>query len=84
MKGYRANFLWPPEDDSIEQIGYEFANGKTDEYQKQSWELLVNAIREKAKSDIIKRLSEVKTYNEIANSTIDMCISQIEFLDKEK
>jgi len=34
---YQANFLWPHDDGSIEQAGYEFANAKTQEYQRQWW-----------------------------------------------
>jgi hypothetical protein len=41
---YSANFLWPHEDDSIEQLGYEFANARTEEYQKEIWEELTKRI----------------------------------------
>lgn len=41
---YRANFLWGFEDDSIEVLGYEFANGKTEAYLKEVWEQLVQLI----------------------------------------
>lgn len=41
---FRANFLWPYEDDSIENAGYEFANGKTEAYRKQWWDILVERI----------------------------------------
>lgn len=42
---YRANFLWPFEDDSIEEAAYEFANGKTEAYQKEWYEILKERIR---------------------------------------
>lgn len=45
-KEYTANFLWGFPDDSIEAIGYEFANAKTEEYQKECWEELVKRIKE--------------------------------------
>jgi hypothetical protein len=38
---YRANFLWPSKDDSIESAGYEFANGITEEYQQIWWKELL-------------------------------------------
>jgi len=42
---YRANFLWPHEDGSLEQAGYEFINGYTEEYRKQWWEILKSHIK---------------------------------------
>ena len=42
----RANFLWPHEDKSIEEAGYEFANGKTESYLEQWWDILKKRIRE--------------------------------------
>ena len=45
MGEYRAEFLWLPDDGSIEQAGYEFANGKTEEYIKQWWGFLLERIR---------------------------------------
>ncbi len=40
-KEFKANFLWPHEDGSIEQLGYEFANAKTEEYRKEIWSEIV-------------------------------------------
>jgi hypothetical protein len=37
---YSANFLFPHVQGSIEEAGYEFANAKTEEYQKEWWETL--------------------------------------------
>ena len=42
---YNANFLWGHDDNSIESLGYEFANAKTEEYQKECWEALKQAIK---------------------------------------
>lgn len=39
-----ANFLWPHEDDSVEEAGYEFANALTEEYQKAWWAILKQRI----------------------------------------
>lgn len=38
---HRANFLWDYPEDSVERAGYEFANGLTEEYRKQWWDILV-------------------------------------------
>ena len=45
---YSANFLCGFPDDSIESLGYEFANAKTEAYQKECWDALMKKIREKA------------------------------------
>lgn len=37
---YSADFLWPCQDGSVEEAGYEFANAKTEEYQKLWWDIL--------------------------------------------
>jgi len=41
MSEYKANFLWPYDVKSIEEAGYEFANGETEEYQKEWWDELL-------------------------------------------
>ena len=41
---YRAEFLWPHEDGSVEEAGYEFANGRTDGYQREWWKILCDRI----------------------------------------
>lgn len=38
---FNANFLWPHEEGSIEQAGYEFANAKTEKYREQWWKILL-------------------------------------------
>lgn len=38
---YRADFLWPHDKESIEEAGYEFANGLTEAYRKQWWGILL-------------------------------------------
>lgn len=42
---YRANFLWPFVDGTIEEAGYEFANGKTEGYRKAWWKILKARLR---------------------------------------
>ena len=44
----RANFLWPTEDGSVEAAGYEFANAKTEAYQKLWWSILLDTAKEQA------------------------------------
>ena len=44
---YKAEFLWPNKPGSIEQAGYEFANAKTEQYQRDWWEILKERIMEK-------------------------------------
>jgi hypothetical protein len=46
-EAYRAEFLWQSEfaEGSIEEAGYEFANGMTPDYQKQWWNILVERIK---------------------------------------
>lgn len=43
---YSANFLWGFADGSIEALGYEFANAKTEEYQKECWSALLETIKQ--------------------------------------
>ncbi len=40
-----GNFLWPYEDNSIEQIGYNLLNCYTEELRKIYWDALVEKIR---------------------------------------
>ena len=47
----RANFLWPYDDGSVEEAGYEFANAKTEAYRRQWWEILVARVREDEAED---------------------------------
>lgn len=42
---YSANFLWGHDDDSIETLGYEFANAKTEEYQRECWQQLIDKLK---------------------------------------
>lgn len=39
--GYKANFLWPYDEGSLQQAGYEFANGRTEAYRKVWWRILL-------------------------------------------
>lgn len=44
-KGYKANFLWPPKEGSIEEAGYEFVNAQTEAYRKLAWGILLKRAR---------------------------------------
>lgn len=45
---YQANFLWGFEDGSLESIGYEFCNAKTEEYCRMQWRFLKEKIAKPA------------------------------------
>lgn len=49
----KADFLWPCEDDSIEEAGYEFANARTEQYRKLWWNILIERIRANALLDAL-------------------------------
>jgi hypothetical protein len=55
---HRAEFLWPADDGSIEAIGYEFANAKTEEYRHEMWNTLLAAL--KSRSDDAGRVERVR------------------------
>lgn len=38
---YKANFLWPFKEGSVEEAGYEFSNALTEEYRELWWNKLV-------------------------------------------
>lgn len=43
-KNYRADFLWPFKQGSIEEAAYEFANGTTEDYVKLWFDILVTRL----------------------------------------
>ena len=45
QKEYKADFLCPYEEGSIEELGYEFANSKTEEYRKEIWGELIKRVK---------------------------------------
>ena len=45
----KAEFLWPYDDGSVEEAGYEFANAKTAAYQEEWWNTLCIRIAHKHK-----------------------------------
>jgi hypothetical protein len=48
---YKAEFLWPNEDGSVEEAGYEFANARTDNYQRQWWRILLDRAKDERAPD---------------------------------
>ena len=44
---YNASFLWPYEEGSLEELGYQFANAITENYQKQVWNEIINKFQNK-------------------------------------
>ena len=60
---YKASFLWPHEDGSIESLGYEFVNAKTEEFRMHMWDALCKAMFEKGReAEINKQLADDVTY----------------------
>lgn len=46
MSTDKAEFLWPADEDSVEEAGFEFANAETPAYQEQWWNILKDRIKE--------------------------------------
>ena len=66
-KIYRADFLWLLcEDGNIQEAGYEFANGLSQEYQEQWWNILVERIRARALADAVTAVEkELKRWEKV-------------------
>jgi len=75
---YKANFLWPYEEDSIEALGYEFANVRTEEYQKECWKGITDNII-KLEADKAELLEALKAIEEAVN---DNCIPDAQMMIK--
>lgn len=60
--GYKANFLWPHKEKSVEEAGYEFANARTEGYRKIVWGVLLERIKAQNNvlSDTTKETKERK------------------------
>lgn len=52
MTKYKANFLWPHKDGGVEEMGYEFANAKTEEYRRECWNELMQRVKNCAIADV--------------------------------
>jgi hypothetical protein len=63
MSEYKANFLWPHEEDSLESIIYELVNCKTEECREENYGLIVEII-DGLKRRIDDLEHEVKEYAE--------------------
>lgn len=79
---YRANFLWPHEEGSIEQLGYEFANGKTEKYLKSVWKQLVKRIRKSerkrmAREDMARSFSETSIAPALKEAVMAKAIQEV-------
>jgi hypothetical protein len=60
-RAYRANFLWPPDEGSVEQAGYEFANAKVEEYCREWWRILLLRQTEAVNAAVRARLDALRT-----------------------
>ena len=56
---YRANFLWPHTEDSLEEAGFEFANGRSENYQKYWWKLLID----RARAPLLEKMRDLRAAN---------------------
>jgi hypothetical protein len=64
---YKANFLWPHNDGSIEESGYELVNGRTEKYRKQWWDILLERIESEKIESIRQQLEDVTRERDEAN-----------------
>jgi len=64
----RAEFLWPAEDGSIEALGYEFANGRTEEYRREMWDALLAAARAEAVKEAFEWANGENSEFEVLNT----------------
>ena len=49
---YKADFLWPHEEGSVEEAGYEVINASTEEYREEWWNELVRRIEARKQARI--------------------------------
>ena len=47
----KADFLWPHDDGSVAQAGYEFCNGKTEGYRREWWRILCDTVAAEARQE---------------------------------
>ena len=82
-KIYRADFLWLLcEDGNIQEAGYEFANGLSQEYQEQWWNILVERIRARALADAKAAVDRFDyLFDNIGHERIDKIKAAIEALE---
>lgn len=91
---YRANFLWGFSDDSIEMIGYEFANGKTEEYLKVCWDALLDKVKSTSEplpskgheGEAERKAREIydKCYHEIEEATAGLFEEDVPYIEARK
>jgi uncharacterized Zn finger protein (UPF0148 family) len=75
--GEKAGFLWPHAEDSVEEAGYELINGKTEEYKKTWWGILLARVSEsnghaEKIAELGKRVRELEaTIDDFLNSEME-------------
>lgn len=57
---YRANFLYQMGKGSIEEAGYEFANGRTEAYRKSWWKILIHRAKKTNASTDQERIERLE------------------------
>jgi len=81
---YKANFLFGFEDDSVEALGYEFANAKTEEYQKECWNALVEKIKESDQNTLAFDKRSAKALYDIFSGLSRSCYENAEVYEEAK
>lgn len=81
---YKANFLFGFEDNSVEALGYEFANAKTEEYQKECWSDLVEKIKQKDSDELSFDKESAKGLYRIFAGLSRSCYENAEVHDEAK
>ena len=61
---YRADFLWPFSEGSVEEAGYEFVNAKTKEYIHEWWKVLLERAVLEEREACAKVCEELDSYIE--------------------
>ena len=53
----KADFLWPHDDGSVDQAGYEFCNGKTEGYRREWWSILCDTVAAEAREAALENVA---------------------------
>jgi len=79
---YKADFLWPYDDDSIESLGYNFANCKTEEMRKEYWKEILNRINKEAKEVPVTNDEAIKLLKEWEKHSVNAGVNNGKPLDE--
>ncbi len=68
---YRADFLWPHDDGTVEEAGYEFANGKDEQYVKMWWGILLERVQAESVSPVENVVEAIPWYEYCVLAPVD-------------